>query len=345
MTQPTPDFAITLDGKELTTRLAPRLVSLTITECRNDEADTLDIVLDDSDGKLALPKRGAVLAASIGWTGQPLVNKGTFTVDEIEYSGAPDVITLRARSASMTKDMGERLEKSWHKVTISAIVIAIAGKHKLKPVIGPALAKIAIPHIDQTHESDMAFLTRLAKRYDAVMTVKEGRLLFMPIGMGVTASGKDLQAILIDRSAGDQHRYHVAERENYAGVRAYWHSGAKGKRKNVIVGGENNHNIKVLPETYATEAEAKAAATSEFKRTKRGQATMNYTLGLGRPEIRPELPVIVTGFKPEIDETDWLVRRSTHTLSDGGLGTSLELEMSDDPASDRHRTNFGKVKR
>ncbi len=114
MPMPTPDFVVTLDGKDLTSRLAPRLVSLTITECRSDEANTFDIVLDDTDGQLALPKRGAVLAVSLGWVGQPLVDKGTFTVDELEYSGAPDIITLRARSASMTKDMGERQEKSWH---------------------------------------------------------------------------------------------------------------------------------------------------------------------------------------------------------------------------------------
>lgn len=342
MQQPQPFYLVTLDGKDLTSLIEPRLQSLTINECRADEADMLDIVLDDTDGILALPKRGAVLAVSIGWEGGDTTDKGTFTVDEIEYSGAPDIITIRARSASMTKDMGERQEKSWHGQTIGAIVRVIAGKHSLNPVVGDTLGKITIPHIDQTHESDMAFLTRLAKRYDAVMTVKDGNLLFMPVGQGVTVSGKELPTIAIERSSGDQHRYHVAERENYAGVRAFWHSGGAGKRKSLIVGGETERNIKVLPETYATEAEARAAATSEFSRTKRGQATMNYTLALGRAEIIPELPVTVSGFKPEIDATEWLVRRASHTISEGGFLTTIELEMRDDPASNRHRTHFRK---
>jgi phage protein D len=340
MKQPTPAFTVTLDGKDLTSAIEPRLVSLTINETRGGEADTLDIVLDDADGRLAIPKRGAVLAISIGWDGEALVDKGTFTVDETEHSGSPDIITVRGRSASMTKAMGERQEKSWHQQTIGAIVKAIAAKHKLTPVVGDDLAKVAIPHIDQTHESDMSFLTRLAKRYDATMTVKESRLLFMPIGKGTTASGKALPSIDITRKDGDQHRYHVAERESYEGVKAYYRGSGKAKRKELVVGGENNRNIKVLPEVYATEAEARAAANSELTRTKRGQATMNYSLALGRGEIRPELAVYVSGFKDEIDAIDWLVKRATHTISDQGFLTSLELEMRDDPTTARHRSNF-----
>ncbi|MBO2976284.1 phage late control D family protein, partial [Burkholderia pseudomallei] len=96
---------------------------------------------------------------------------------------------------------------------------------------------VLIAHIDQTHESDMSFLTRLAKRYDAVMNVKDLRLLFMPIGTGQTASGKQLDMLELTRASGDSHRYHVSERENYAAVRAHYHSTGRAKRKSVIVGG------------------------------------------------------------------------------------------------------------
>lgn len=114
-------------------------------------------------------------------------------------------ITVRACSASMTNEMRERREESWHGQTIGAIVRAIAGRHDLKPAVGDALAKILIDHIDQTHESDMSFLTRLAKRYDAVMNVKDLRLLFKPIGTGKTVSGKALGVLAITRASGDRH--------------------------------------------------------------------------------------------------------------------------------------------
>jgi phage protein D len=325
-TQPQADYCITLDGRDLSRLIAPNLISLSLSESRAEEADMLDVVLDDSRNLFAIPKRGANIKLSMDWVGAPLVTKGTFTVDEVEHSGAPDIITIRARSASMTDEMHERREKSWHGQTIGAIVRAIAARHQLTPAVGEALAKI---RIDQTHESDMSFLTRLAKRYDAVMTVKDRRLLFMPIGTSKTASGKP------------QHRYHIAQRESYAAVRAHYHSNGKAKRKSVIVGGENK-NVKVLPEDYATEAEARAAAQAEYARTQRSQATMSYTLALGRPELFPEMPVTVSGFKPEIDETPWLVKKATHTIGESGFTTALELEMRDDPTTARHRSHFRK---
>jgi len=339
--QPQADYRITLDGRDISRMFAPNLISLTLSESRAEEPDVLDLVLDDTKGTFAIPKRGADIKLSIGWVGESLTDKGAFTVDEIEHSGAPDILTIRAKSASMTNKMHERREKSWHGVTIADIVGTIAGRHALKAKVEAKIGRIRIAHIDQTHESDMSFLTRLAKRYDAVMNVKDSNLLFMPIGSGKTVSGKALAVLNLTRASGDQHRYHIAERESYQAVRAHYHSNTKGKRKSVVVGGENNKNVKVLPEDYATEAEARAAAQAELARVKRSQATMSYTLALGRADLFPEMPVTVTGFKPDIDETPWLVKQVTHTITgDAGFTSALELEVRDDPTTDRHRSHF-----
>ncbi|EKS9795648.1 MULTISPECIES: phage late control D family protein [Burkholderia] len=329
--QPQADYRITLDGRDLSRLIAPNLISLSLSESRADEADMLDLVLDDARGTFAIPKRGASIKLSIGWVGEPLVDKGAFTVDEVEHGGAPDVITIRARSASMTKGMHERREKSWHRQTIGAIVRTIATRHGLTAAVDATLAATRIDHVDQTQESDMSFLTRLARRYDAVMTVKDKRLLFMPIGSGKTVSGKPLDVLAITRASGDQHRYHIAQRDDYTSVRAHYHSNGSARRLSVVVGDAKGKNVKVLPEDYATEAEARAAAQADYARTQRGQSTLSYTLALGRPELFPEMPVTVTGFKPEIDETPWLVKKATHTIGDGGFTTALELEVRDAP--------------
>ncbi|MDR5775928.1 MULTISPECIES: phage late control D family protein, partial [unclassified Caballeronia] len=333
----------TLDGRDLSRQIAPKLISLTLSESRAEESDTLDLVIDDSKNTFAIPKRGANIRVAIGWVGESLVDKGVFTVDEIEHSGAPDIITIRARSASMTHAMHERREQSWHGQTLGAIVRTIASRHSLKAAVSEVLASVAIAHIDQTHESDMSFLTRLARRFDAVMNVKDLHLLFMPIGTGKTASGRALAEVTLTRKDGDSHRYHVAQRESYSAVRAHWHSNGAGKRRSVVIGGENNRNVKVLPEDYASEPEARAAAKAEYARVQRSQATMDYTLARGRAEVFPELPVTIKGFKPEIDDTPWLVKRVVHTLTgDAGFATSIELEVRDDPASKRHRSHFSR---
>lgn len=65
-----------------------------MTDNRGFEADQLDIELDDTDGKVELP-RGAVLTSGLGWQGSALLKYAVPTVDEIEHRGAPDTLTFR----------------------------------------------------------------------------------------------------------------------------------------------------------------------------------------------------------------------------------------------------------
>lgn len=319
-----PAWRVTLAGRDLTGILQPRLERLEISESREEEADQLDITLTDYDGALDLPTMGAVLQVQLGWADTGLVDKGTYTVDEIEYSGSPDVLVLRARSADMQAALRTRNERSFDRKTVREIVSTIAAAHDLQPVVGAMGAQV-IPHIDQVGESDIAFLDRLGRRHDAVATIKDGHLLFLPIVPATTASGKPLPEIVIHRSDGDQHRYHLAARDTYSGVRAYWHDPRRATRRSVIAG--TSGNAKRLRDTYASEEDAFAAACAEWERLQRGEVTMEYSLAYGRPEVGVQRPVRFRGFKPQIEEGKWLVKSARHSLGEGGLVTTLEMEM------------------
>lgn len=195
----TPGFSIIIEGKDVTTVLDARLMSLTLTDNRGFEADQLDLELDDSDGQIVLPRRGAIIQFALGWKGQPLFPKGAFTVDEIEHSGAPDRLTIRARSADFRETLNTRREKSWHQTTVGEVVKEIAGRHKLKMALGKDLLDKPVDHLDQTNESDASFLMKLARQYGAIASVKDGNLLFIRQGQGRTASGKPLPVITITR--------------------------------------------------------------------------------------------------------------------------------------------------
>ena len=156
-----PDFRLRLNEKDITANLRPRLLSLTLTDNRGFEADQLDIELDDANGQLQMPGRGAVISVFLGWQGEVLTGKGDFTVDEVEHHGAPDTLTLRARSADFRGTLNSRREVSYHDTTLGAIVGQIASRNTLTTVVSDELKAINIPHIDQTQETDAAFITRL----------------------------------------------------------------------------------------------------------------------------------------------------------------------------------------
>ena len=319
-----PTYRLRLDGQDITPTINPRLISLSLEEARGDTADQLDLVLSDHDGKLALPRKGVKLDLSIGFAGQDLVDKGQFVVDEVEHSGAPDIVTIRARSADLRDSLRVRRDQSWHATTLGDIVKTIAGRHRIDHRIAPALASVAVAHIDQTNESDLNFVTRLGKRHDAVATVKAGSLLFLPINGSQTASGARLPVIAITRASGDSHSYTQSDRDAYTGVRAYWHDGKKANRTGVVVG--TKVHPKTLKDTYATASDAMAAAKSEWQRIQRGLATLKLTLAIGVPSLVPQSPVSVQGFKGAIDGTQWLATRVTHKLDDSGLTTEVECE-------------------
>lgn len=357
----TPDFMINLDQRDITQNIRSRLLSLNLTDNRGFEADQLDIELDDADGMVTMPERGAVLSVFLGWKGSALVGKGSFTVDEVEHHGAPDTLTIRARSADFRGTLNSRRALSYHDTTLGEVVTQIAERNNLKAMLADGLANIAIPHIDQTQETDAKFITRLATLNGAVAAVKQGRLLFIKPGTGVTATGKPIPQMTITRKDGDRHSFSIADRGAYTGVTANWlhtkdptpkkvkvkrkksephlraleHPKATVKKKatkkpeekegEYMAGTEDN--VLALTTVYATKAAAMRAATSKWEKLQRGVAEFSLTLAMGRADLFPETPVTVSGFKTVIDAQRWIISKVQHNLSNSGFVTTLNLEV------------------
>ncbi len=347
---PHPLWRLTLAGEDITQRIQPRLMQLSLTDNRGMEADQLDLTLDDSDGRLDIPPRGARIHLSLGWSDTGLIDKGSYTVDEVEHSGTPDQLTIRARSADLREGISTKKERSWHQTTVGKIVRKIAAENGLTPIISSDLENEAVAHLDQTSESDANLLTRLAELFDAVATVKSDRLLFFKIGKATTLSGMAIEPVFITRTDGDRHRFSVADRDSYDAVKACYHDIKAAKKGEVTItvkewkDGQLNekqkaakkeqaktthsaNNIKTLRHSYANRANALRGARSALEKLKRGAASFSLTLARGRPEIFPERPVNVSGWKPAIDGADWLMTKATHQLSSSGLITDLELEL------------------
>ena len=372
----TPTFKAVITTKDkkqqdITQVVSSRLITLSLTDNRGLEADTLDLELSDHDGKLALPPRNAIISLALGWKGKPLIDKGQYSVDEVQFSGgagSADRLTIRARAADLKGSFSEQKERSFDKKTLGEMIDIIAKENQLKSQVEKELASRFIDHIDQTNESDINLLTRLAEEHDAMCTVKNGTLLFMPLGKGKTVTGKDIPLRKSTRKNGDNYNFSIAESENYKAVRVYWHDTATGKRGEIIIDKNtkivkkqrmtkgrtlkdgtvkgrrltkikyntieqkapvesDNDKIKSLRVTYPSEARAITVAKSAFDKLKRGVATFSLNLAFGEPDLIPETPIALSGFKAEIDATNWLITRITHNLSDGGFTSQIECEL------------------
>lgn len=280
----------------------------------------------------------------------------------------PDTLTIRGRSADFRGTLSSRREQSWHDTTLGVIVGTMAARNKLTASVADVLKAIPVPHIDQTQETDAVFLSRLADRNGATVSVKAGKLLFLKAGSAMTASGKLIPQMTVERGDGDQHQFAIADREAYTGVTAKWlhtkdpkpqkqkvklqrkpkvqhlralqhpkaaktPAKAKAKKEQIAREGEymagESDNVLELTTIYATKAQAMRAAQANWDKIQRGVAEFSISLAFGRADLFPETPVAVNGFKRVIDEQAWIISRVVHNLSGNGHTTGLEVKVSD----------------
>lgn len=329
-------YQLEVDGKDLTGIVSgqtstggPRLLSLTLAEQLEGGADTLDITLANHDGAIAPVKRGVYLSLKLGWADGPdvtpgLVDKGRFKVDQVTKEGPPDTLKITARSADLRGAGRKRRDKGWKGKTIGAIVQEVAAQLGYEPKVHPQLSGIVIGSVEQAAKSDLAFVHDLGRRYDAIATVKDGKLLFMPIGTDTTAGGKAIPALTLKRCDNSRYTFTIADREENDGAEAQWRDRGAARRRTVKAG--TAKNPKRIKRTFATEAEAKGVTAAEARRAARGQYTLSYDMALGDAAVEPNRKVTVAGFDSEIDGVKWLVKTATHELGDGGFTTKLEME-------------------
>jgi uncharacterized protein len=317
-------------GADLTDKVNPRLIDLTLTEKREDDADELQVALHNADGLLEIPETGKVLQLSLGWASGDdvpvgLVDKGRFTVDEVGMEGPPDRVIIRARSADLTDRLRQRRTKSWKDTTLGAILADIAGRHGRSAQVDGQLAGIAVKAIEQEGKSDMAFVRDLGRRHDAIATWKDGKLLFLPIGKSATASGTALASATLAKRDGWRWTFRQADRDAYDGAEAQWHDQDAGQRKTVTTGGDKRRKLKRI---YASEAEAQKAAEGAASRAARKPFAFTYELAIADPALQPDGSVTLQGWGEKIDGIGWLVKAVETRFGAGGLRQSIELESA-----------------
>jgi len=323
-------FSISLGGKNLTTTIAPQLISLDITDNLAFEADSLSITLNDDN--FELPKRGVQLDIKLGFKrDQANLYEASFIVDELSVTGPPNTIEINASSANLRTKLNIRKSDSFSKVTLGELVTKIAAHHELKYTISPDLAAEYIEHIDQNEESDASFLIRILEDFGGKLAIKNNKMLIFKDGAPLTIDGKQQPPVIINRSSCYNFSFSIFDRGNYTGCRANFLNYRDGKKNHdpennyVLIG--TDENVKSLGHTYKNIDNATKAAKYHLAKLQRAACSFSIKLHEGAPQLLPGMLVKVTGFKAAIDGEQWQIVRVNHSLSkNSGFISSLELE-------------------
>ena len=301
------------------------LESITYTDKRGLEADDVEIVVIDADGRYELPSTGVTINVSFGDDLEAV--EVLAVVDEVSHDGPPDKITIRGRAANLRAEFLAVRSQSFDDTTLGAILEQIAARHSVTLAISEELTNLPVEHIDQQYESDANFVTRLAEDYGAIASVKHGRLVFAVAGAAQSVSGDPLESILISRSDTISHNYQSADRTGeVSGVEANWQDTGAAEVKTVLAGEAGN--TRSIKRVYNTESAAKQAAEAELVRARRGSKSLTLNLTRLHGGVLAETPVQVLGFKPEIDAVGWVVTEATHSYGASGCLSNIGLEVA-----------------
>ena len=321
-----PVFEIKANDDDITSILKDRFLSLRITDEVGIVADQFELNLDDRDGQCALPDTGVSLSVALGYQEQTLHQMGSYSVDEIELSGITQSMLIRGKAANMKASLKSWRKESYHQTTLGKILESIAKRHDLRLITSSAFKDIAIAHIDQTYESDLHLITRLAEQYDAIAKPAAGFLLFTQRGESLMADGKKLPTIHIQPNHILQWNFCQRDRYFYASVGAHFKDKRSAKISYVYAG--SGEPVMYLRHPYKSQQDAHSAALAKLKQLQRGRYSMSLSV-LGNPIFCAEMPVLINGIKSGVDG-DWLVSRVEHTLDNSGFITQLELQKRED---------------
>lgn len=326
----TPDYKVVSNRKDITALIRDHAARIFVTDEAGFKSDTVEIELTPHDSSVPIPPDGAELEVWLGYREAGLQKMGTFVVEEVTLTEPPLRITVRGQASALEKSIDHRAlqasrNRSWHNQKLGEIVERIAKEHGYTPVIAPELYGKQIDHIDQTNESDLHLITRLAERFGATAKPVERRLVFGVRGASATLTGKPAPRVAVHRSQCSKWSATFKKRKAFNKVLARWHDAAAAVEKLEEAKIDPADKEYRLPNAYPTKGEASAAAAAKLREFQRGSASFNFTLP-GDPVIAAEAFVDASGFYAGVDG-EWVIDKATHDCSDSGYSVSVDAAV------------------
>ena len=320
-----PVYEVTINGTNVTDDISVYVSQVEYSDRIEEESDEVSIILDDVEGLWQsdwYPSQGDTLTLKMGYPGN-MLDCGNFEIDQIELSGLPDTLTVKAIAAAITESMRTRNSRAYEKQTLKDIAQFIADKHGLK-LMGDTsrLANIEIGRKTQDNESDISFLSGIARRYGIIFSVRGDKMIFLnPEDLEKEDAIAAFNRYQIstysfkDKTSDTYWEATVSQRDIKTNTVQKWSvqsSGDPTKQDTIVVGGRvENAN------------QAEAVTEGAIREMNRDKLTGRFTTE-GNPLLVAGANVDMEGFGAFSGK--WTIRESTHRISaDTGYTTEVSI--------------------
>lgn len=174
-------FEVTVAGTNITAPLNPILLALRVSDQAGTHSASASLEIDDSEGQIILPGKGAPMMIALGWQGEGTRPVFAGTVDDVRSNGGRSggrVLSIAAKGIDTTGKAKEGQQRHWDDATVEQIVgdaAEFAGVSEIE--IDPALSQIRRAYFEMRDESLIAMGTRLAREIGANFRIQGPRLI------------------------------------------------------------------------------------------------------------------------------------------------------------------------
>lgn len=329
-------YKIIYNAKDITRDISDHLISLSYTDKVAGEADELEITVSDKDGLWKngwYPKKGDSIEAEIIQNGLVL-SCGKFSIDEINPSGNKsdgDIVRFSAVAAAITKKLRTKKHTAHENKTLKQLADTVAAIHGLT-VLG-TIPDIRFGRVTQNHESDLAFLNRIANQYGIIFSVRDTKLVFQDR----VSLEKKSHVLSVDKTDITSYSFTDKSEKAYKSARVQYHSPAKNETIEYTEAADGDYDggedELVIKQKVENRQQAELVAKSQLSKANTRQQTGDFSMP-GNVLVLSGSNIEVTGFG--LISGIYHITEATHTLSRDGYEVSADGKRVNKIAAAKH---------
>ncbi|MBR1658158.1 MAG: hypothetical protein IJ697_06805 [Synergistaceae bacterium] len=329
------EVSVIYEGVNISRDIAPYLVSFTYTDNASDKADDISLTLEDRARLWCgdwFPSKGDKIRASIivhNWEDEAKTESlpcGLFEVDQIECSGPPNQVTIKAVSTLVSKPMRqEKHTKAWENVTLSSIAGDFANKSGLS-LFWDSSEDPQFERREQVEISDLEFLSGLCRDYGIAVKVTDTQLCCYD------EEKYEEHTSVAELSYGDKKliRWSFSSKSagTYKSAKISYHDPVKDETFTAEEAGdaEGTGRVLVINQKADNEADARRIAQKKLRSANKKEITGNITL-MGDLRFVGGSNITIDGFGAF--DGKYTIEKASHSVGDS-YTTKLDLRMGGD---------------
>jgi phage protein len=319
------------NAKDISEDIAGYLKSISYNDVMSGYADDVSITLEDMAELWEndwLPEKGATLAISIitqNWMaedeGENQLDLGMFEIDEIEMTGLPHEVKIKAVSIPDNNTLrGIERNRSWEKTKLSVILRDVAAGAGMGAYYGVA-DDPELDRAEQAEESDLAFLLRLCKDAGLALKIADGKIIIFD--EAEYEQKEPVATILREGSNVKSYQIRSKTRDIYKACHVKYASTKKGINIEYTFTPDGSKQGKVLQVNEQVEsiAEAEKLAKKKLREKNCEETTIGLTL-MGSFDFLAGNTVMLKGF--HVFDGKYIITKGSHSIG-GGYGLNIDL--------------------